>query len=115
MAPFIVKLLEHKTALGAFLPRQVGTKSANEASKTGRERKWEQAVLGRQRPSRPLATEPRDKADAGILAPNIPISIDVKYLKQMPSFKNEKYFYFIIQSWDYVLLLQGTSCTEALQ
>lgn len=32
-APFIVKWPEHKTALGAFLPRQVGTKSANEASK----------------------------------------------------------------------------------
>lgn len=36
-APFIVKPREHKSALGAFLPRQVGTKSANEASEAGRE------------------------------------------------------------------------------
>lgn len=38
MAPFIVNLLEHKTALGAFLPRQVRTKSANEASEREREK-----------------------------------------------------------------------------
>lgn len=46
-APLIVKRLEHKTALGAFLPGQVGTKSANEASKAGRERKLEQEALVR--------------------------------------------------------------------
>lgn len=57
MAPFIVKLLEHESALGAFLPRQVRTKSANEASE--RERGEYQA----DNPGRPQAMEPADKAD----------------------------------------------------
>lgn len=46
MAPFIVKLLEHKTALGAFLPGQVRTESVNEARETDEGSIGETALTG---------------------------------------------------------------------
>lgn len=58
-APFIVKLLEHESA---FLPRQVRTKSANEASERKREKESiRQTTLG---PGPGLGpVEPADKTN----------------------------------------------------
>lgn len=89
MAPFIVELLGHKSALGAFLPRQVRTKSANEASERERVAERKRGEYKEDNPGRPRAIKPADKATDTQESPTEHSNYNVckTLLKQMASIK----------------------------
>lgn len=87
MAPFIVKVLEHKTALGAFLPGQVRTKSVNEARETDEGSIGETTLIGLGQKS--LQTRPTPRS---LTHTHPSRNKRKKPLKQIPSFQTKSTF-----------------------